>query len=71
MSEGTGEGKKAPVCPICGKPAARPHAPFCSARCKRVDLNRWLGEVYVVPGADGPANGDEQDEESEAPDKPG
>jgi hypothetical protein len=25
------------------------HAPFCSERCKLVDLQKWLGEVYVVP----------------------
>jgi endogenous inhibitor of DNA gyrase (YacG/DUF329 family) len=39
-----------PNCPICGRPAEVPvHRPFCSARCRRVDLGRWLGEVYRVP----------------------
>jgi uncharacterized protein len=41
------------VCPICQKPAAprpeNPSAPFCSARCRQVDLGRWLGEEYRVP----------------------
>ena len=23
--------------------------PFCSDRCRRVDLRRWLGEQYSVP----------------------
>ena len=23
--------------------------PFCSMRCKNVDLNRWFSEVYVIP----------------------
>ena len=38
-------------CPICGKPtdyAAEPEGPFCSARCKMVDLGRWLGEDYRI-----------------------
>ncbi|MCS6890313.1 MAG: DNA gyrase inhibitor YacG [Rhodovarius sp.] len=38
-------------CPICGRPAApRPLAPFCSERCRRVDLARWLTEAYRLPG---------------------
>jgi len=52
---------KSVACPICGKDAAARFAPFCSARCKQIDLNRWLSEVYVVPGDDGPANSDEPD----------
>jgi endogenous inhibitor of DNA gyrase (YacG/DUF329 family) len=40
----------AKTCPICGKPAAERFRPFCSPRCKDVDLNRWLSGVYVVPG---------------------
>ena len=37
-------------CAICGKPAAEPFRPFCSKRCRDVDLNRWLSGVYAVPG---------------------
>jgi endogenous inhibitor of DNA gyrase (YacG/DUF329 family) len=43
-------------CPICDGPvrgataADVPHLPFCSARCKRIDLGRWLGEKYCIPG---------------------
>jgi hypothetical protein len=37
-------------CPICGKPAAEASRPFCSERCRDVDLNRWLSGSYVVPG---------------------
>jgi endogenous inhibitor of DNA gyrase (YacG/DUF329 family) len=36
-------------CPICGKPSAQAHHPFCSARCQDVDLNRWLSGSYRVP----------------------
>jgi uncharacterized protein len=39
-------------CPICGKPAALATRPFCSPRCRDVDLNRWLSGSYVVPASD-------------------
>ena len=39
-------------CPICGKPASEASKPFCSERCRDVDLNRWLSGSYVVPGRD-------------------
>jgi endogenous inhibitor of DNA gyrase (YacG/DUF329 family) len=42
---------KGPKCPICGKPRAEPHRPFCSKRCADVDLGRWLEGRYAVPGA--------------------
>ncbi|MEI9406375.1 DNA gyrase inhibitor YacG [Mesorhizobium argentiipisi] len=48
-------------CPECGKPSAREHYPFCSARCKDIDLNRWLKGAYVIPGRDG------EEEEDDAP----
>ena len=41
-------GPKRP-CPECGKPSARETYPFCSTRCKDVDLNRWLTGAYVIP----------------------
>lgn len=28
------------------------HRPFCSERCKLIDLGRWFNEEYVVPGED-------------------
>ena len=37
-------------CPICGKPTADNFRPFCSRRCADIDLNRWLSDVYAVPG---------------------
>ena len=42
--------KKAPPCPICGRPASPETKPFCSPRCADIDLGRWLGERYVIPG---------------------
>ena len=41
---------KSKGCPICGKPEATDHAPFCSPRCKDRDLLKWLGEGYRIPG---------------------
>ena len=37
-------------CPICSKPADAAFRPFCSKRCRDVDLNRWLSGAYVVAG---------------------
>jgi hypothetical protein len=47
-----GSAGKTRRCPICGKPAAEATRPFCSPRCRDVDLNRWLSGTYVVPAAD-------------------
>jgi uncharacterized protein len=38
-------------CPICGKPTVEASKPFCSERCRDVDLNRWLSNSYAIPGA--------------------
>jgi hypothetical protein len=46
-----GPGRPKP-CLICGKPAEGATRPFCSSRCRDVDLNRWLSGSYVVPGRD-------------------
>lgn len=38
-------------CPVCGKPAdfdTPPAGPFCSARCKMIDLGNWLVEDYRI-----------------------
>lgn len=39
-------------CPECGKPATRADYPFCSPRCKDLDLNRWLTGSYVIPATE-------------------
>jgi len=38
------------TCPLCGKPEAPNHEPFCSRGCKDRDLLKWLGEGYRIPG---------------------
>ncbi|MTJ81954.1 MAG: DNA gyrase inhibitor YacG [Telmatospirillum sp.] len=52
-------------CPICGQPSDPRTDPFCSARCRQVDLSRWLNEVYVIPGDESlpPAGSGENDED--------
>jgi endogenous inhibitor of DNA gyrase (YacG/DUF329 family) len=44
------------LCPICKKTVEEPAAdqprgnfPFCSERCKLVDLGRWLDGRYQIP----------------------
>ena len=40
-------------CPICRDVIAEPVAlPFCSERCRTVDLGNWLGEAYRIPVMD-------------------
>ena len=36
-------------CLICSKPVVGEYLPFCSARCKQVDLGRWFSEAYSIP----------------------
>jgi uncharacterized protein len=43
---------RAARCPICGRPRVHAYRPFCSVRCRDVDLGRWFGEVYTVPAAE-------------------
>lgn len=37
-------------CPICAEPTDAAYRPFCSRRCRDVDLGRWLGGGYVIAG---------------------
>jgi len=43
-------------CPICKRPVDDKQMgqrgsfyPFCSERCRLIDLGRWLGEKYQIP----------------------
>ena len=49
-------------CPICGEPSEMATRPFCSKRCRDVDLSRWLKGTYAIPG--GQADADEDGEEA-------
>ncbi|MCR9214321.1 MAG: DNA gyrase inhibitor YacG [Proteobacteria bacterium] len=49
-------------CPLCDKPTETKYRPFCSARCKQLDLGKWLNESYVIPGEETvPANDENVD----------
>ncbi|MFP6664340.1 MAG: DNA gyrase inhibitor YacG [Deltaproteobacteria bacterium] len=40
-------------CPKCAKTSAwsaAPRGPFCSERCRLVDLGSWLSEDYAIEG---------------------
>jgi endogenous inhibitor of DNA gyrase (YacG/DUF329 family) len=49
------EKERTTPCPICDTPvplgtgAASRYLPFCSERCRTIDLGRWYGEGYSVP----------------------
>lgn len=48
-------------CPECGRPSDREAYPFCSTRCKEIDLNRWLSGRYVIPGPSDELSGDDEE----------
>lgn len=44
------------LCPRCGNTVIwteqYPDRPFCSERCKLIDLGAWLTEAHRIPGED-------------------
>jgi uncharacterized protein len=53
-------------CPICKKEVAPgdPDFPFCSERCRLIDLGRWASEEYRIPVPGDPLQ-PESDEDAE------
>ncbi|HJU62515.1 MAG TPA: DNA gyrase inhibitor YacG, partial [Candidatus Binatia bacterium] len=43
-----------------------PHRPFCSDRCKLIDLGAWAEEKYRIPGSKLEPEPDDSDEDDEA-----
>lgn len=44
-------------CPTCKKKTGKEgneHFPFCSERCRLVDLGKWLDGSYAIPDTDTP-----------------
>ena len=39
---------KCPTCKKAGEWFEGPFGPFCSKRCKLVDLGKWLGEEHAI-----------------------
>ena len=56
-------------CPICGKSYEieriddQPGFPFCSERCKLIDLGRWIDGDYAIPDSPIPEPDDSESEE--------
>lgn len=54
-------------CPICSKGFEidrmedLPSFPFCSERCRLIDLGRWIDEAYVIP--ESPLDPDAEDDD--------
>jgi uncharacterized protein len=45
-------------CPTCGRElewAATPFRPFCSERCRLIDLGAWFSEQHAIAGENAPA----------------
>ena len=58
----SGKASKPAACPVCGKPTDAAFRPFCSDRCRKVDLNRWLSESYRIPAVETDQDGEKQSE---------
>jgi endogenous inhibitor of DNA gyrase (YacG/DUF329 family) len=60
--------RKLVKCPTCRREidwSASEFRPFCSDRCRLIDLGAWLSEKHAIPGdAPGPGE-DSSSEESE------
>jgi endogenous inhibitor of DNA gyrase (YacG/DUF329 family) len=53
-------------CPICKKEVklGDPESPFCSERCRLIDLGNWASEKYVIPAPlERPIEGSKDDED--------
>lgn len=52
-------------CPICKKPVKEtaPQAPFCSERCRGIDLGNWASEKYVISSPACPVPEDDGEDE--------
>jgi endogenous inhibitor of DNA gyrase (YacG/DUF329 family) len=59
------------ACPRCGAPVAwtaeATWRPFCSERCKLIDLGAWANESYRIPAAARDEDGDEEPREHPGP----
>ena len=55
-------------CPICKKEVKLddPEMPFCSERCRLIDLGNWASEKYVIPGPLDSTGQDSDDAEDES-----
>ena len=47
-------------CLLCSKPSQQAFEPFCSERCKILDLNRWFEGAYAIPSEEAVLEEDDQ-----------
>lgn len=50
-------------CPRCGQQSQwqdNPFRPFCSERCKMIDLGAWASDEYRIPTQDTPTSNDKK-----------
>jgi endogenous inhibitor of DNA gyrase (YacG/DUF329 family) len=62
---GRGGGMKI-TCPICRNSTTweeNPYRPFCSERCKLMDMGKWASEEYRIKGKERAAGEEEKPEE--------
>lgn len=56
-------------CPTCGEPAAyapsNPWRPFCSERCRSIDLGAWASEAYRIPAKEEDDGGEAEKDEGQ------
>ncbi|MFL6602982.1 MAG: DNA gyrase inhibitor YacG [Steroidobacteraceae bacterium] len=55
-------------CPTCRREidwSASEFRPFCSERCRLIDLGAWLSEKHAIPGDTPEAEGDPEHEDSD------
>lgn len=61
-------------CPTCGKPVPwqqdYPWRPFCSERCRLIDLGAWADESHRLPGST-PDDFDDHDPDTRPDNGPG
>ena len=64
-------------CPICAKKIQiekiddLPSFPFCSDRCKLIDLGRWMDGAYSIPGTEAAEQTGGESKDGEPPPKDG
>ena len=58
-------------CPTCQRPVEwspeSPFRPFCSERCRLIDLGAWVSEQRGIPGDEVKASWPEDDESPQPP----
>jgi endogenous inhibitor of DNA gyrase (YacG/DUF329 family) len=55
-------------CPTCRSEAlweGNPHRPFCSERCRLIDLGAWTMERYRIPSDDSELDAEDSDEDDQ------